>query len=169
MKIINNNGELYCKLTDLLEEIGHLCATTAEEPQETPQKGPFDQQKTGNLYFFIGADGAVDCDSAYGSELYAVANYCADKELLKQRALHETLNRLLWRYSEQHGGDRAWWPLEVWHYQIYRDTLNDKWKVMSSATSKDLGVVYFRDEQTAQAAIKEIVEPFMEAHPEFVW
>lgn len=59
-------------------------------------------------------------------------------------------------------------PCRVGH-QIYRDTLNDKWKVTSSAVSKDLGVVYFRDEITAEAAIKEIVEPFMAQHPEFVW
>lgn len=57
MKIINNNGELYCKLTDLLEEIGHLCATAGEEPQEEPQKGPFDRVGNGEVYFFADAEG----------------------------------------------------------------------------------------------------------------
>lgn len=168
MKIINNNGELYCKITDLLEEIGHLCATTTEEPQETPQKGPFDQQKTGDLYFFVGADGAVDCDSVYGSDLFAVANYCADKELMKQRALHETLNRLLWRYSEQHGGDPEW-DGENEHWGIYRHYYTEGLLVDSVGAWKTTGQIYFASEKIAWAAIEEVVEPFMAAHPEFVW
>lgn len=152
-------------------EIGaELAEMLAQAVKKEPEKrSPFDRQAGGDRYYYIEATGEVTAEEIYDLELFGVANYCADEELMEQRALHETLNRLLWRYSEQHGGDLEWGPIEMDHYSICRDTLNDRWTILVSATTKYPGVVYFKDKKTAQKAVEEIVEPFMRGHPEFRW
>ena len=100
---------------------------------------------------------------------FFVGNYCTDKSLMEQRALHETLNRLLWRYSETNGGDSNPWPHGT-HWFIYGDTANGlKMNVSANDAHKKQGTIYFKDGGTANAAIEEVVKPFMAAHPEFVW
>ena len=110
----------------------------------------------------------IDDNDTMDNALYAVANYCHDEEMMKQRALHETLNRLLWRYSETHGGDNSWQTENNQHYFICwsaADGLGVTYFVMVKAQ----GVVYFKDEKTAWSAIEEVVKPFLVEHPEFVW
>ena len=118
--------------------------------------------KVGDVSTYI--DDGVTTDNA----LYAVANYCRDEEMMKQRALHETLNRLLWRYSETHGGDNSWATTDNYHHFIYMGVVNGL-NVMNSIGAKAQGVVYFKDAAAAQAAIEEVVRPFLTEHPEFVW
>lgn len=123
-------------------------------------------------YFFMDKSGEVgaysDVDDIVDNALYAVANYCRDKEMMKQRTLHETLNRLLWRYSETHGGDNSWQTEDNHHYFICWSAeigLGVTYFVMTKAE----GVVYFKDEKTAWSAIEDVVKPFLAEHPEFVW
>ena len=130
----------------------------------------------GRRYFFTDKSGEVgvytDASNIVDDALYAVANYCRDEELMKQRALHETLNRLLWRYSETHGGDLPWDSnCNNKHYFIHHQYHG---VVDGIATSyvvgmKLQGVVHFKDEETARSAIEEVVKPFLAEHPEFVW
>ena len=159
--------ELGAELAELAEMLAQAVKQKAE------MRSPFDRQAAGDLYYYIASDGGVvETDEElieFDSERYDVANYCTDKELMEQRALHETLNRLLWRYSEQHGGDHPWTGIAVEHYLIYWDSLNYKLGVSVAGSCKDLGVVYFKDKATAQKAIEEIVEPFVAAHPDFRW
>lgn len=167
--------ENYLMLDGKKIEIGaELAEMLAQAVKQEPEKGdPFARALNGEQYFYIGADGTAAATREEGytfdSHCFSVANYCTDPELMERRALHETLNRLLWRYSEQHGRGAEWGSVEANHYSLYLDALNDKWRIQGTAVCIDPGVVYFRDARTAQAAIKEIVEPFMEAHPEFVW
>lgn len=125
----------------------------------------------GKSYFYICGDGEVykdeDLEYQIDEKRYNVGNYCTDKEMLKQRSLHETLNRLLWRYSEQHGGD-AEWDGENLHYSI---TINAVGEPGSEwfASVRPFGTVYFKDRDTAQAAIEDVVKPFLAEHPDFVW
>lgn len=117
---------------------------------------------------FDGVCGVRDSRSGADSHLIAVANYCRDEELMKQRALHETLNRLLWRYSETHGGDNFWETADNHHYFICWGAASGLGVTLSIATKAN-GVVYFKDEKTARYAIVEVVNPFLTEHPEFVW
>lgn len=138
-------------------------------------------KKTGNplarcescgLYYYINKCGQIallrEEGDALDRELYAVANYCRDEEMMKQRALHETLSRLLWRYSETHGGDNSWETTDNHHYFIC-------WGAASGLTvtyfvgANAQGVVYFKDAETAKSAIEEVVKPFLAEHPEFKW
>ena len=135
------------------------------------EKDPFERVGNGEKYFYISWDGEVEEDYEedieYDNALFNVANYCTDKEIMKQRALHETLNRLLWRYSMQNGGRDLDMFSGAW--VLYFCESGDKWKTIDNYDTKFEGSIYFADRATAEAAIEEIVIPFMEKHPEFRW
>lgn len=130
---------------------------------------PF-ERKMGQSYFYICGDGEVykdeDLEYQIDEKRYNIGNYCTDKEMLKQRAMHETLNRLLWRYSEQHGGDNEW-DGENGHYCIA--VINGGVQASTDFYGKIYGTIYFKDIDTAQAAIDGVVKPFLAEHPDFVW
>ena len=138
------------------------------------EKDPFERVETGKIYYFVDYDGCVEFVDDYlasaDNDRYAVGNYCTDEELMKQRALHETLNRLLWRYSMQHGGREISHENDAWHYMVVQSVYSTEWSVMALiADAGIIGAVLFKDEKTAEAALEEIVKPFMENHPEFRW
>lgn len=141
-----------------------VAALTAE-----PVKGDPFERRPNEKYFYIEFDGmAKSCtdEDSSDDDCYAVANYCRDEEKMKQRALHETLDRLLWRYSEQHGGDPEWDGNNE-HWSIFRGSDKAFW-AYSWSFNKHSGP-FFCSEEVAEAAIHDVVEPFCEAHPEFVW
>lgn len=133
-------------------------------------KSPF-TRKRGEKYWAIGANGHIspiyegydDIDD----ELYAIANYCTDFDLMKQRALHETLDRLLWRFSCKNGELENEWNCKNEHWYIMKS------ETMSFFTDytiycKDSNP-YFPTKEIAQRAINEIIKPFIEEHKEFIW
>lgn len=130
----------------------------------------FDRQDNGDKYYFINSIGeiVVNEEHRYDSNYshYNAANYCTDEELLKKRALYETLNRRLWRYSMEHDGDKIDWNGEEYRYYIFYNTGNKKWLVGSICHSWDFAV-FFYSLETAKNAIKEVVIPFIEKNPEF--
>lgn len=155
------------ELPDDVDELTFTRKTVEEE-----KKSPFTRVKKGDKYFNIEIDGKVDEDVEeewdIDADCYSVANYCTDKVMMEQRALHETLNRLLWRYSEEHGGDNKWENLNA-HWFICKETNEMELDTIYHITIKNNGIIYFKDQETAKSAIKEIVKPFMAEHPEFVW
>ena len=138
----------------------------------TGEKNPFARVKTDDDFFRIGVDGQVEHDVDFGTEtddgIYAAANYCTDEGMMKQRAMHEILNRRLWRYAEEHGGDGCWDIIET-HYHIAFDYAAGNFAVLHSETVQDNGTVYFRDEDAARDAINDIIIPFVNQHPDFMW
>ena len=158
------------KKYELSPELANALRSCVEPEPE--KKSPFERVESNTPYHFISYDGTVGLThEAYTSiddGIFSVANYCTDKALMEQRALHETLNRLLWRYSEEHGGD-ADWNGEDYHYSIIYDDTDGFFGCASNVYHKGNGVVYFKDRNLAEAAIAEIVKPFLAAHPDFVW
>ena len=138
---------------------------------ELPKTNPFERVRQRTPFYFITNKGKVE----YGVEigdfhcqgLYDAANYCTDKSLMEQRALHETLNRLLWRYSMEHDGDKINWNNISDKWAIYYEHDTKKHKVATWNTINYYGCIYFCTRKVAEAAIKEVIEPFMKAHPEF--
>ena len=124
-------------------------------------------------YYFIQYNGAVEYDfdrGSVGDDLcFAIANYCTDKKLMKQRALHETLNRLLWRFSMENGEGENKWDCEHSHWVI--KYVHDSGVFCTSWTTvvHQAGAIYFSTDELACRAIEEIIKPFMKEHPEFVW
>lgn len=135
------------------------------------RRNPFERFDN-EVYYFLDECGEslqrIDVGDYVDDKVYAIANYCRDEKMMKQRALHETLNRLLWRYSETHGGDLPWGSIDNEHYFIFHGLAHGI-ETSYCIGMKLQGVVYFKDAATAQAAIEEVVKPFLAEHPEFKW
>lgn len=123
-------------------------------------------------YYYIDSVGNVAhdfyCDGCKVTERrHDIANYCADKDLMQQRALHENLNRLLWRYSMQHDGDKINYECDFnakWY--VYYNTNLNQWSIGSIYHSIYFDI-YFYTEKIARNAIEEIIKPFIKEHPDF--
>lgn len=163
------DGKEYALSDDLVEK---LKESVAAQGWAKKTGNPLARCESCGVYYYINQCGQIvflrEEGDALDRELYEVANYCRDEAMMKQRALHETLNRLLWRYSETHGGDNSWETADNHHHFIYRGAARGL-NVMYSIGAKAQGVVYFKDEETARSAIEEVVKPFLAEHPEFVW
>lgn len=139
---------------------------------EVSKKSVFDRVSEKGTYYYIEPDGDVgeerDIRFVSDDNYYAVANYCTDKALMEQRALHETLDRLLWRFSMEHDGDKIDWNAGF-HYG-YWIMYNNRTKTFLIEAVQGQGFgTYFYSQEIAELAIKEIIKPFMAKHPEFKW
>lgn len=142
------------------------------EKVEEEKKGPFEKVNSNSTYFYINDYGILEEDyDTYPEDEYRreVANYCTDKGLMIQRALHETLNRLLWRFSMENGEGENLWDCCNTHYEIYWSYDLASFNICCNATTKSPGSVYFPTKELANKAIDEIIIPFIEEHPEFVY
>lgn len=133
----------------------------------------FERCGEGATYYYINYGGLISTDydkrSVSDDICFNAANYCTDKNLMQQRAWHETLSRLLWRYSMEHDGDKIDWKNnKEWKYYIYFNYNDNKYAIDFYRFIKG-GDVYFYTNEIAQNAIKEIVEPFIAEHPDFIW
>lgn len=140
------------------------------------EKSPFERVERHDTFYCIGSCGEVnsllELNDKTDATLYSTANYCTDKALMEQRVLHEILNRLLWRYSMEHDGDKIDWNASSQaKYSISFDKTNAKnnFEIGWNTIYKTDGVVYFHTKEITQNAIKEIIKPFMKEHPEFKW
>ena len=134
-------------------------------------ESPFKKKMTQN-YWFIYDDGTItetqDFNHSVDVNRHRIANYCTNVEMMEQRALHETLNRLLWRYSMEHKGNEIGWEThKADKWDIVYDHDEKKLKVYNGMYYQHTGVVYFHSHEIAENAIKEIIEPFMAEHPNF--
>lgn len=107
------------------------------------------------------------CEKNNSNLRYRVANYCTNEEPLLHQAYRETLNRLLWRFSMEHDGDKIDWSNVSNKYCIYYVHDNNEWTIESNQYCRNIGAVYFYSLQIAQQAIEEIVKPFMKECPDF--
>ena len=141
------------------------------EKRETKKNSPFKRQGHGDKYYYIATIGKIDASFETNCDVDSVrhdnANYCADKELLKQRALEEILARRLWRYSMEHGGDKIDWSnKQQGKFAIFWDTANGSFYT-NNVGCQITSTAYFVDRETALNAIKEVIEPFMKEYPDF--
>ena len=139
---------------------------------ELPKESPFNRAKNRDAFYTIFGDGSISVEyeegNSYNQKRYDVANYCTDKSIMEQRALHETLNRLLWRYSMEHDGDKINWDNVSDKHAIYYDNDTNQYKVEIWNTIRYCGTIYFHTKEIAKNAIEEIVKPFIAEHPDFV-
>lgn len=150
-----------------------LTDAQVEELLKGKEESCFNRRKSNQRYYSISHQGKIveeyEHETVIDLNLYNVANYCADKELMEQRALHEILDRLLWRFSMENDGDKIDWSNKFQgKYKIYQNKINKKFYVESNYETKS-NAIYFYSLKIANRVIKEIIEPFMKEHPEFVW
>ena len=139
----------------------------------TEKKNPFKRQSSKTPIYYISNKGqieiGVELKDFHCNMLYDVANYCTDRNLLQQRAWHETLNRLLWRYSMEHDGDKInWSDYNKWKYIICYNGESHRFEV-DMYRHLHFNSVWFYTKEIAESAIEEIVQPFMKEHPDFIW
>ena len=136
---------------------------------EVKKSSPFEMGEEGSEYYFITSYGSTmksnTCKSNNSDLRHRVANYCADETLLLQQAYREALNRLLWRFSMEHGGKEVVWNGRTRNWKIKFH--NKRWIAEWNTEDHVLGCVYFCSQNVAEQAIEEIVKPFMAAHPDF--
>lgn len=138
---------------------------------ETEVKSPFARVQRDELFYAIDPAGEigkiVERNTKSDRVLFECANYCTDKEIMEQRALFETLSRLLWRYSMEHDGNKIAFNDGKAKWSIYCSAATKEFMVCRGCHSFDISTVYFATEEIAKNAIEEIVKPFMKAHPGF--
>lgn len=150
-----------------------LTDAQVEELLKGKEENRFDRRKANQRYYSISHQGKIveeyEHETVIDLNLYNVANYCADKKLMEQRALHEILDRLLWRFSMENDGDKIDWDNE--HSLKYYIFFNNKGKrfVIDSNQYNQHDGIYFYSRKIAERAIEEIIKPFMKEYPEFVW
>lgn len=142
------------------------------EKRETKKNPLFERQSHGDKYYYINTSGELSnaCESGDSFDLvrYDNANYCADEELLKQRALEEILARRLWRYSMEHDGDKIDWSNNQQDkFAIFWDAANGSFYITNNVGCQIISTTYFVNRETAINAIKEVAEPFMKEYPGF--
>lgn len=153
-------------------QISTLRAALEKKEKNEPVKfSPFERQSHGDKYYYINTSGGVsnasEIDDCFDSIRYDNANYCANEELLKQRALEEILARRLWRYSMEHDGDKIGWSDDRDKFAIYYDAENGSFYITNNVDCQIINTTYFVDRETAMNAIKEVIEPFMKEYPGF--
>lgn len=86
-----------------------------------------------------------------------------------QVALHQLLYRKLLKFAyENEYNDDADWNVRNIHWGIYYDYEKHMFDSDCHGLRKFDGV-WFSSKDGADYAIKEVVEPFVKEHPEFVW
>ena len=140
---------------------------------ETKRKNPFEDVDRFEDYYFVEKNNEVHAymktDSSVDNQMYTSVNYFNDKAFAEQIALHQLLYRKLLKFAYDNGvEDTAEWDGVNPHWHIIYNKVNDVFITMKKLASKDF-TVYFSTEKGARRAIKEVVEPFMKEHPEFVW
>lgn len=131
----------------------------------------FERKKDGTYFYTNGfGDIQLDRDDLYctDKDRHDAANYCRDKNIMQQRALHEVLNRLLWRASLIAGEADNPWDGHTKHYYIYFGTFEGVYKINYNDNNNGNNV-YFPTREDAEKAIIEIIKPFLKDHPEFKW
>ena len=102
--------------------------------------------------------------------MITVANSFNDGIFAKQLYLHELLNRELLKYAWDNNAEDCEWSWNgKQHYYIFFDYSEPFFTIAHTAICKNQGVVYFSKEEVARQAIRDVVELFIEEHPEFIW
>ena len=140
---------------------------------EKKRKNPFERVAEDEVYFQIGIDGDVfslyEDGTTSDEESVLCVNYFNDEAFAKQVSLHQLLYRKLLKFAYDNGFEdtKKWEPYNR-HWRIYYDHINNDFTIIED-TSAQNQCVYFSTGVGAKRAIEEVVKPFMEEHPEFVW
>ena len=137
------------------------------------RKNPFARSPKHHNYYCIDASNMIDSVSEFGDATdenrYNAVNYFNNKDFANQVALHQLLYRKLLKFAYDNDcEDNQKWDEGSRHWCIRYDHSDKVFEVHWYATFQSSDV-YFSTMESANRAIKEVVEPFMEEHPDFVW
>lgn len=164
------------KKTELTEE--QLRQLGIEVKKE--RNNPFNRVSDGEFYYYGYIDNtvnkAVGTKTTFEDDIqFNNYNYFNDRDFAEQVMLHQLLYRKLLKYSYDNNAEDVEWN---WidsscsgnrHYYIYQKPSTGEFYTDCAQVSKRLGDVYFSNEEVAIKVIKDVVEPFMKEHPNFIW
>lgn len=136
---------------------------------EEERNNPFERVGNGDQFFAIdnmnGIQTCTDMSYVRDEAYYNGVNYFNDKAFAKQVALHQLLYRKLLKFAYDNKCEATDEPNQ--YYVSYFP------KTSSYMVQVDFGFrvpsLRFSSYKGAEHAIKEVVEPFVKEHPEFVW
>ena len=139
---------------------------------EKKRKNPFERVRKGERYFCTisnGIDEEREANDCIDDDFFENADYFNDEAFANQVALHQLFYRKLLKFAyDNECEDTAEWDEGDTHWAIRyvekRGTFTACWENKYKAQE-----VYFSSADSARSAIKEVVEPFMKEHPDFVW
>lgn len=139
------------------------------------RNNPFDRVEERENYFVTRNDGIVDCiiETFHDTDdwYYDNAAYFNDEEFAEQVSLKWLLYRKLEKYAWDNEAEDVEWDKHKlnYHYTIVYDVNAEEFRVNIISWCQNLTSVYFSSREIAEKAIKEVIKPFMEEHPNFKW
>lgn len=135
-------------------------------------ENPFERVAKSEMYCYIDSFDEVHCvaDNADQDDdmSFECSNYFNDEAFGNQVALHQLLYRKLLKFAYDNGLEDIEWNNRNDHWYIFYSYADDRFDCQCNEGFKSQNV-YFSSPEGASRAIKEVVEPFMKEHPEFVW
>lgn len=136
-------------------------------------KNPFERVAKGDAYCFINmfgeVDGYTEQDDGEDDALFKCCNYFNDDSVAQQVALHQLLYRMLLKFAYDNGSeDTAEWNGANKHWFVRWSCDTGNFIIFNEYYYKGQEV-YFSSDEAAKRAGREVVEPFMKEHPDFVW
>lgn len=142
------------------------------EPKKK-RRNPFERGTGEEEYYFINSGMGIirsqNTRDPLAATVYAASNYFTDKDFAKQVSLHQLLYHKLLKYAyDNECEDTAEWDGSNKHWAV---RYNYVCGIFTTYYQNACGAqeVYFSSEEDTKRAIKEVVEPFMKEHPDFVW
>ena len=138
------------------------------------RKNPFERANpdADDKYYYIRVSGDVadyhDVNDNGDRLLYEASNYFNDEQFAEQVALHQLLYRKLLKFAYDNGCEDTVWNDRNYHWHIFYNYIDDCFDIQGNSGFK-FHSVHFKSQVCAERAIKEVIEPFMKEHPEFVW
>lgn len=137
------------------------------------RKNPFKRVGKNEVYYNISKRNRVECytedDDYTDQSLYDAINYFSDSQFANQVTLRQLLYRNLLKFAyDNECEDTREWDGDKTHWTIRYDDDSCCFCAYSQEHYKSQDV-YFASLEGATRAIKEVVEPFIKEHPEFVW
>lgn len=137
------------------------------------RKNPFDRAGKYEGYYCIKETGEIytyyDDRGSFDNVLYAESNYFNDKAFAKQVALQQLLYRKLLKYAyDTDTIDDQPWSGVASHYAVDYRLDEIGFSIGEWVMTWRPCTVYFKTKQGAQNAIRDVMEPFIKEHPEFL-
>lgn len=110
-----------------------------------------------------------DYNDDFDNVVYNNVNYFNDYKFARQVALHQLLYCKLLKYAYTHDAISDWANLNSKKYFIAKSIEDNKFYVYWNLIFNYNCVVYFNSKEVAEQAIEDVIKPFMEEYPEFVW
>lgn len=139
------------------------------------RRNPFERLKSDadGPYYYITEFGNItfnyESHISGNEKQYNNVNYFNDEAFAEQVALHQLLYRKLLKFAyDNECEDREKWDGENRHWFVRWSCATGNFIIFNEYYCKGQEV-YFSSDEAAKRAGREVVEPFMKEHPEFVW